>query len=650
MLRIRGRLWASFALAILSVSLATLAACGGEVAATPAPVIQTVVVEKIVKQTVVVEKPVEKVVQQTVVVKETTVVEKPVEKIVQQTVVVVATAAPTATPVPTATSVPAPKPSGKVRVAVEAVPPFVQLQSADTASVAGAASWGIYDHLVRAQYVPPPDFGEYKASGGAGLAEGWEVAPDLSKITFRIRKGVQFHKGYGELTARDVAFTMNEVIKPGTKNGRAQTIAWSKEWQVLDDRTVVAIVPAGGYDFKFPNYLANNWHSTFGITSLKAFQDLGPEKFNSTVIGSGPYQVASWKSGDSVVMEAADSQWRAQPKVQTIELVQLPEVAVREAAFRTGEIQIAQIPDKILTKVVKDVPGTRTVQNGQPRAQVVYFSGNYWSTKWQDAPTASDPLNKFPRPGFKPDADHPWIGDPSNPARMQSALKVRQAMSLAIDREKIVKDIMLGFGKVMYTHINILPNDPVHKASWVIPYDPIKAKQLLTEAGYPNGFKLEFWMAPDVSSSWDSEIADAVVEMWRKNLNIEGTIAKQVYAARRPQTVDRSIDVPFLHGINYVTSDEDTYRIFCPSTGQVLGLEFEDKVCAEGITARALTDRQGRAAFTYKVEDYMQANWLAAPIAQRATYFAYRPEIAAWSPTMHVTVSFNAPETIELKK
>lgn len=630
MLRIRGRLWASCALAILSVSLATLAACGGEAAATPAPVIQTVLVEKIVQQTVVVE--------------------KPVDKIVQQTVVVVATAAPTATPVPTATSVPAPKPTGKIRVAVDSVPAFVQLQSADVASVAQAASWGIYDHLVRAQYVAPPGYGEYKASGGAGLAEGWEVAPDLSQITFRIRKGVQFQKGYGELTARDVAFTMNEVIKPGTKNSRAATIAWSGEWKVLDDRTVVAIVPPGKYDFKFPNYLANNWHSTFGITSLKAFQDLGPEKFNSTVIGSGPYQVTSWKSGDSVVMEAADSQWRALPKVQTVEIVQLPEPAIREAAFRTGEIHIAQISDKVLTKVVKDVPGTRTVQNGQPRPQVVYFSGNYWSTKWQDVADVKDPLNKFPRPGFKPDADHPWIGDPANPARMESALKVRQAMAMAIDREKIVKDIMLGFGTLMYTHINILPNDPVHKASWVIPYDPIKAKQLLTEAGYPNGFKLEFWMAPDVSNAWDSEIADAVIEMWRKTLNIDGTIAKQVYAARRPQTVDRSIDVPFLHGINYVTSDEDTYRIFCPSTGQVLGLEFDDKMCGDGIVARALTDRAGRTAFTYKVEDYIQANRLAAPMAQRSTYFAYRPEIAAWTPTMHVTLSFNAPETLELKK
>ena len=189
--------------ALLSGAGAFVACAGETPAATP------------VVQTVVVEKQVEKVVQQTVVVEK----EKSVEKVVQQTVVVVATA--TAAPVPTATAtpIPAPKPAGKVTVAVDNVPPFVQLQSADVSSVATAASWGIFDHLVRAEYVPPPGYGEYKGTGGAGLAEAWEVAPDLSKITFKIRKGVQFHKGYGELTARDVAFTLNEVIKPGTKNG-----------------------------------------------------------------------------------------------------------------------------------------------------------------------------------------------------------------------------------------------------------------------------------------------------------------------------------------------------------------------------------------------------------------------------------------------
>jgi len=616
-------------LALVAVGALAVAACTREVEVEK-------VVEKVVQQTVVVEKQV----KQTVI----------VEKQVAQTVVVVTTATATAAPAATATTIPAPKPAGKVTVAVDNVPPFVQLQSADVASVAAAASWGIYDHLVRAEYVPPPGYGEYKGTGGAGLAEAWEVAPDLSKITFKVRQGVQFHKGFGEVTARDVAFTLNEVIKPGTKNGRSQTIAFASEWKVQDDRTVVAVVPPGLYDFKFPNYLANNWHGTFGMTSLKAFQDLGLEKFNSTPIGSGPYQVVSWKNGVSVTMEAAEKQWRAQPRVQTVDLVQLPEVAVREAAFRTGEVQIANIPDKLLNKLVKDVPGTKTVQNGHPRAQVVYFSGNYWSTKWVNVPSPADPLNKFPRAGFKPDADHPWIGDPSNAAQMEKALKVRQAMAMAIDREKIVKDVMLGFGTVIYTHINILPNDPVHKPSWVIPYDPVRAKQLLTEAGYPNGFKLEFWMAPDVSSAWDAEIADAVIEMWRKSLNIDGTIAKQVYSARRPQTVDRSIDVPFLHGINYVTSDEDTYRIFCPSTGQVLGLEFDDKMCSDAIDARRLTDRPGRFAFTYKVEDYIQSNRLAAPIAQRSTYFAVHPSVAVWSPTMHVTVNFNAPETIELKK
>lgn len=644
MLKVRGRLWPVLVLALVSVSFAALAACGGEVAATPAPVIQTVVVEKIVQQTVVVEKLVDKIVQQTVVV----VVEKSVDKIVQQTVVVVATAAATATAAPTVSPTKAPiAQRGTAVIGITNLNALVQLPEKDANATAWLGTrWEIYEGLLR---IPEPWTGSTQApfeKYAGGVAESWVVAPDLKKITFKIRKGIQFHGGYGELTAKDVAFTVNSALKEGTVAKFRDSLPPGQRipFEIIDDYTVVSNVKEGGFDILWPFAFDNGGPNGHAVVSKKAYDEMGPDKFNVTPIGTGPFKVLSWKAQDEVVTEALPTHWRVVPKVKTVRYVAVPEQATREAALKTGQIHITVMSNKVIGRVLA-ATGSRSVQIGQPRPQVIYFAGNYWGT---NCPTCV-PTNLSPRPGFKPDSDHPWIGDPKNPERMESARKVRWAMAMAIDRQQIVDTVMRGFGSVIYTHTNVSPDDPLHKPEWVIPFDPKKAKEFLKDAGYPAGFKVTFWMTQDVPQAWDPELGDAVGEMWRQNLGLNVTIEKAVYAARRPTTVDKTVDIPFMHGVNYRDLLQSAGIFQCASPGHIGGVEMEDKICATVFANQTEVNVGKRVQNNILVQDYMSQWMVNSPVARLSTYFVARSEVLEWEPYQTTQEEFNAPHTIVMK-
>ena len=104
-----------------------------------------------------------------------------------------------------------------------------------------------------------------------------------------------------------------------------------------------------------------------------------------------------------------------------------------------------------------------------------------------DTTLAGEPIEPYPRPGYDP--SKPWVGECGNPDSKENARKVRMAMSMAIDRQSIVDNILGGFGRPSYLP-EILPPllDLIWQDKWFIPYDPDAARELLVEAGYPDGF------------------------------------------------------------------------------------------------------------------------------------------------------------------
>jgi len=506
-----------------------------------------------------------------------------------------------------------------------------------------------YDALIRVPFTAPPE-NVPQTGYEPSIADSWVVAPDLRSITFKIRKGVQFHKGWGELTAEDVAWTFNDAFLPESVNNGAEELSpeLREGFDVLDTYTTRMNIGEGGYIATWEFWFGQIGFDTFGMVSKKAFDELGEEGYARQSIGTGIYEVKSWRADDEVIVEAVTDRvhWSGKvPHVKTVRAVMMPEIATVEAALRTNEIDIGQLPIKQLAALVEDLGGYGQ-EIGIPRPRVFQFAGNYWGTECKAC--AADEV-VFPRPGFAEaiQKGYPHVGDPRDAVSMENARLVRWAMAMAIDREKIVETVIKGFGRPIYTWMNIRIDDPRHKDEWTIPFDVDKAKQYMTDAGYPNGFDLEIWV-PGTFPEDQKECGIAAAEMWREYLGLGVTIDQTAYATRRPTTVDKTINVPFLHGINWQPG-QTAARYICPQSGHIVGLELEDEICAIGLSNDAEQDFEQRKKNNEAVQDYLSHWMLVAPIVQFGEYFAVGPRIKEWKPYNPVQVYFNSPETVILK-
>ena len=494
-------------------------------------VIETVVVDREVTrtekviETVVVEKIVE---GQTVKVVETVVVERPVtrtEKVVQ-TVVVVATAMP-------AMEAPVEQ-SGTLRVAVGSITPPVFRPSLLKWPVnLDKLAWGVADPLTYHPHLAPV-LGDTVAEA---LAESWEAASDGTSVTFKLRKGVQFHDGWGELTADDVVYTFDDALfAEGTLAKVAELRQWMDKWVKEDEYTVTMTTVEG--EFIPPQWdraLSNN-SSMGGIWSKKVFDDLGPDGAAETPVGTGPFTVNKWVANDEVILDAQESHYRAVASIERVIIREIPEEATRLAAFRSGEVDISPVSLRFLGSVLGET-GAHAVETNTASRTSVWYAGNHW--------IGTDLLTGEPvetRPGFLPNDDHPWIGDPNDEDRMARSAKVRHAMSMAIDRNAINLAILSGLGQVgPNTWYNFSPNDAQWKEEWrdEFKFDPEGAKALLDESGF-GSFSIDFFVTPDLPTVVNPQTGEAIAQMWQDHLGVKVNIDSTAYAAKRPSLVDRS--------------------------------------------------------------------------------------------------------------
>ena len=633
----RRMFWLSLVAAGVVV-VAAAVACGGE----EVVVERTVIVEKPVVQTVVVEKPVEKVVQQTVVVEKVVQQTVVVEKVVQQTVVVekliekVVVATPTPAP-----AVVKPTQTGTLIVALTKVEPpiFLPSESAYASSVFNSFS-GVFEGLVRRTYAEPPALGQ---ESGEGIATSWTVASDQSKITFKIRSGVMFHKGFGELTADDVAYSFNDSLKEGSKFGRAGELKrYMDRWEAIDKNTVVVYLKPGQFDSAWWIGQDNTAGNFVSIVSKKFFDQKGATAALTSMVATGPYEAVTWAGGKELVAEAIPAHWRATGKIKVLRYVEIPEPSTQRAAFATGEVHIIQPPLKFIQDTTKSVRGAYAIPLDRGTGQSVIFSGNYWAKIWPE-----NNQTIFPRKGFKPDAEHPWIGDPNNAAQMESARKVRWALAMAIDRDLVNLVALKGLGTPLYTNSGFRPGDPSWKESWFIPYDVVKAKQFLKEAGFPECFTFKFQIAPDLPTLITPEVGQAAAQMWQQ-IGCKVQIEQVAYAARRATLVDRSMDIPWLmQSSSFSLLHEDKYGSMIPSAGFNYGIELPNDVAQPWYDNRTIAEDGKRVENNAKVQDWLSNAGLFSPIVQRTLLWTVRPEVIDWRP--HYGLSFNSPETVVMR-
>lgn len=281
------------------------------------------------------------------------------------------------------------------------------------------------------------------------LAESWEVAPDGKSMTFKLRKGVQFHNGYGEMTAEDVKFSFERIIDP------AAECPEKGQWKLLDrvevvDAYTVRIVLKDIMPTLFDSVLPMN---SGYIVSKKAVEKLGREKFGFNPVGTGPYMLKSWEPKKRVTLTTFSGYWGDKPQSQTVEFIPIVEDATCETALKTGEIDVG-------------------------RASSINIAAFKKNKKFS---VVSNPAMKTY-----------WLGMTVNKAPFDN-LKLREAFRYAVDVDKIVEAAF--FGTAERANSILPPGVPGYwKDAPIYRRDIKKAKSLIKEAGMPNGFQAKLYV------------------------------------------------------------------------------------------------------------------------------------------------------------
>ena len=638
----------------LVVALAAAVACGAETVVETVViekevtrverVVETVVVEKEVQvagetvvQTVVVEKEVQvagETVVQTVVVEREVVVEVEKEVPVEVERQVIATA----TPRPAGEEV---APSGEARdlvLGVNLIPPPIFVPSYMNFQVETFQAMGMFEGLLHASHVDPPLVNRDYSLYNEGIAQSWDLAEDLSSLTFRLRDDAMFHKGWGQVKAEDVVWSFESVMSEGTRSTRGpqirEWVAWNSTedsgWNVVDDQTVQLdlrdLLPT------WASALSNVGGGTPVIVSKKLYDERGENSALTTSVGTGPLNAVEWVSDDHILAEPFEDHYRIVPSVNSVRWVLMPEPATQIAAFRVGEIHMAPMAPRFAVPALEAVEDSWAREVGAGNPQTVLFAGNFWSTTHPDTGETEDthgPINA--REGFLPDDDHPWIGDPSDEASMEEARKYRWALAMAVDREQLLRDAQGGFGWAAYTRIDVHPGNELWKDDWFIPYDLDLAKQYIAESRTGECGSFTMHIAND--RAMDFDVGQAIGQFWRA-LDCEVEFDQTGYRTARPRLVNRQKQIPWMQTIGRGFLPDA--RICCgwPSAGYNEGMEWPDEIymkANENLDIKNTTYEQ-RVQNNIEIQDWFTHWMLVSPYTVLPTIVVIRPEVADWTP------------------
>jgi peptide/nickel transport system substrate-binding protein len=313
------------------------------------------------------------------------------------------------------------------------------------------------------------------------LAERW-VNVNPTTWRFQLRKGVKFHNGE-PFDAEDVKYSFDVYADP--KSRRAHMVSAIERVEVRDPHTVeiVTAKPFGG--------LLANLARVFMLPK-DTREKLGPDGFGQSPVGTGPYRFVQWQRDQQLVLEANPASWRGNPNPKRLVFRVIKDPGTRAAELRAGGVDIITNPP-IPQLDMLDRGDTQVVAAKAGRVIMYPFH-----------------LKQAPFDNRK----------------------VRQAVNLAVNREAIVKNVLGGRAAVLAGPLTLgwLGYDPALKP---YPYDPARARQLLAEAGHPQGFETT-WSISSGALLKDAEIAEAVAAQLRQ-VGIRVTLQPTQRAAQAQQ-------------------------------------------------------------------------------------------------------------------
>ncbi len=343
------------------------------------------------------------------------------------------------------------------------------------------------------------------------LAESWKLLDDLT-WEFKLRKGVTFHDG-SPFTADDVLFTLERVPNvPNSPNSFSQYTRGIEKATRVDDHTVVLRTKA-------PNPMLPNDLSNVFIVSAKSAKGATTADFNSgkAAIGTGPYKLVEWVNGERLVVERNDKYWGAKPHWARVTEKVIAKDPTRLAALLSGQVDaIDAVPIADLERLRKE--GRFGLFRGA--AALVHYVALDSARDVSPFVTAKD---------GKPLAGNP-LKDP----------RVRKALSLAINRDLLVKRVMEGSG-VPASQLLSTEYPGASKSLKPDPFDAAKAQALLKEAGWGEGFRIVLHATADRYPN-DAAVAQAIAQMWTRG-GIPTKVVAMPSATFFPQATDLKFSV-----------------------------------------------------------------------------------------------------------
>ena len=294
--------------------------------------------------------------------------------------------------------------------------------------------YAVHDALVK-----PMPAGENTPS----LAESWSQSKDGLVYEFVLRKNAKFHNG-DPVTAEDVKFSFERYRGAAAKLLRDRV----REVQIVDPGRVRFHLKEPWPDFM--TFYGTSATGAAWIVPKKYVEKVGEDGFKRAPIGAGPYRVVSFTPGVDLVMEAFEGYWRKVPSVKRLVFRSMPDETTRAAALKAGDVDIVYLLSGPTAEEVKRTPGLRLAAAMPPG--VVFL----------DLPEQWDPKS-------------PWHD-----------LRVRQAAGYALDRTALSQAETLGLSRPTG---GLIPRVLDFSRAYDPPvHDPARARRLLAEAGYPNGF------------------------------------------------------------------------------------------------------------------------------------------------------------------
>ena len=386
------------------------------------------------------------------------------------------------------------------------------------------------------------------------LFEEWSVAEDGVTWTFKVNEGVQFHKGYGELDAEGVLWSL--MISGGESSRVAFNTHIRRIWglggDVKEGNVVTGIIDEGRAKaidkYTIELNTGTPQYDTLGllarphvnIISKAQLEEVGVDDASRNIAGTSPWEFQEHQSDQFTQWVAVENHWRKTPEFAELRWLHIPEESTRVANFLTDELTAMEMNlDSIAA--VADHPGTDFVRIPGGSGVSMAFYGNYYVGVNPDGSRTPEHMERVP--GFDPSL--PWISGNPDPAseEWQNAAKVRRALSIAIDRQTITDTLLSGEAipdslPAWAFHLDKLPAE---YRQWE--YNPEKARQLLAEAGHGDGF--EITLTPLGGSNY-LEVTSAIAQMW----DVIGVKANQQnlpYKTFRPGIVTRTYNQAYQH-------------------------------------------------------------------------------------------------------